>query len=107
MLVELGGGMLLRKVHPRWIIGGSTLFFGLFATCMAAVKGYGPLLVLRLLLGFAEGIGYGVYLYTSLWYKPYELAGRTGESSSFILTTLCMATSTNAKQLLLKLLSME
>jgi MFS family permease len=79
MLVELAGGMLLRVCHPRWVLGGSCLCFGLFATCMAAVKGYAPLMVLRLLLGIAEGTGYGVYLYASMWYNPYELSKRVGE----------------------------
>ncbi|OQU98531.1 hypothetical protein CLAIMM_04304 [Cladophialophora immunda] len=77
MLVEFGAGLMLRVLPPRFVIGGAALCFGVFACCMAAVKSYAPLMVLRVLLGLAEGVGYNVYLYTSLWYKPHELARRT------------------------------
>ncbi|EXJ68747.1 uncharacterized protein A1O5_08541 [Cladophialophora psammophila CBS 110553] len=77
MLVEFGAGLLLRIFPPRFVIGGAILCFGTVACCMAAVKGYAPLMILRVLLGLAEGTGYNVYLYTSLWYKPYELSKRT------------------------------
>lgn len=78
MLVELAAGILLRIYPPRFMIGGACLCFGLFATCMATVKSYAPLIVLRVLLGLAEGVGYNVYLYSSLWYKPNEMARRIG-----------------------------
>lgn len=79
MLVELPAGILLRVAPPRFVIGGASLCFGIFAACIAAVKGYGSLMGLRVLLGFAEGIGYNVYLYTSQWYKPHEMGRRTGK----------------------------
>ncbi len=81
MLVELAAGILLRITPPRFIIGGACLCFGVFACCMAAVKNYASLMGLRTLLGLAEGVGYNVYLYSSLWYKPSEMAQRTGSSS--------------------------
>lgn len=79
MLVELLAGILLRKFPARFVIGGAVLAFGVFAACFSAVKSYGPLMILRLLLGLAEGTSYNAYLYTSLWYKPHELSRRTGK----------------------------
>ncbi|OAP59578.1 hypothetical protein AYL99_06876 [Fonsecaea erecta] len=77
MLVELFAGILLRKLPANFVIGGAVLAFGVLAAAFTAVKSYGALMVLRLLLGLAEGTSYNAYLYTSLWYKPHELSRRT------------------------------
>lgn len=83
MLVEGGAGILLRKYPPRFVIGGAVLTFGVLGCCTSLVKSYASIMVIRLLLGLAEGVSYNVYLYTSVWYKPHELARRTGKSSTF------------------------
>ncbi|KIW35543.1 uncharacterized protein PV07_02233 [Cladophialophora immunda] len=77
MLVELLAGILLRKLPANLVIGCAVLLFGVLAACFTAVESYASLMVLRLLLGLAEGTSYNAYLYTSLWYKPHELSRRT------------------------------
>lgn len=57
MLFELPPGILLRIRHPRYVIGGASVCFSLFAARMAAIKGYRHLAALRTLIGVTEGIG--------------------------------------------------
>ena len=78
MIGELPFALLLRVAKPAYIYGSTIVLFGLFATCCVATTKYAGLMVLRLLVGFAEAAVQTAFLYLSLWYKPDELAMRTG-----------------------------
>lgn len=80
MVIELPAGMLMKVLHPRYVIGGNAILFGVFACAMSAAKSYAPVMVLRVLIGLSEAFVNNAYLYISLWYRPDELALRTGKS---------------------------
>lgn len=80
MVIELPAGLLLRICHPRYVIGGASITFGVVACCMAVAKSYASLMILRVLIGLAEAFVNNAFLYTSMWYRPDELALRTGKS---------------------------
>jgi hypothetical protein len=69
MVIELPAGLLLRICHPRYVIGGAAITFGVIACCMSAAKSYASLMVLRVLIGLAEAFVNNAFLYTSMWYR--------------------------------------
>lgn len=78
MIMELPYGLALRVSKPAYLYGFSVLGFGVFSVCVAATKSYAPLMVIRLLVGCTEAAIQTGFVYTSLWYKPNELAVRNG-----------------------------
>jgi MFS family permease len=70
--------LLMRIIPTQLVFGGAILLFGLCATCIAFSGGYAGLMVLRTLLGLGEAVLTLAFLYLSLWYKPDELAFRSG-----------------------------
>ena len=68
----------MRVVRAQWVFGGAILSFGVFATLITISGGFAGLMVLRLLLGLCEAILTLGFLYLSLWYRPEELALRSG-----------------------------
>jgi MFS family permease len=83
MIIEFPAGLLLRRYHPRYVIGLGAIFFGIFATTVAAAKSYAAVMILRVLLGLAEAFANNAYLYISFWYKAEELSTRTGMLTMF------------------------
>lgn len=81
MVIELPAGLLLRVYHPRYVIGYAAVSFGVFAHCVATAKSYTTVMVLRVLIGLAEAFVNNGFLYASLWYRPHELALRTGRNT--------------------------
>ncbi|KAI1614623.1 major facilitator superfamily domain-containing protein [Exophiala viscosa] len=77
MVLELPAGLLLRICPPRFVLGVNAVLFGIFACAMASAKSYASVMVLRVLIGFAEAFVNNAYLYISLWYRPNELSTRT------------------------------
>ncbi len=77
MVGEFPFALLLRVLRPSYLYAGTIVAFGVFATCCAATTSYAALLVLRLLVGFAEAGVQTAFLYLALWYKPNELAMRS------------------------------
>jgi MFS family permease len=78
MLIELPAGLFLRKFPPRYVIGFALISFGVIACCFAVAKTYATAIVLRLLIGLGEAFVNNAFIYISTWYKPDELALRTG-----------------------------
>lgn len=70
----------MRIIPAQFVFGGAILIFGLSATCMAVAGGYTGLMVLRTILGMGDAVLTLGFLYLSLWYRPDELAFRSGES---------------------------
>lgn len=82
MIVELPAAMTIRYYHPRYIFCLSLLAFGVSAACMAATKSYAGIMVLRVVIGLGEAFANNAYIYITLWYKPKELAMRTGAKAT-------------------------
>jgi MFS family permease len=91
MLLELPAGLSLRYIHPRYVFSAALISFGIFAACLSAVDGYAGLMVLRVLIGLGEVFVNNAFIYISLWYRPKELALRTGtdDITSFLLKHAC------------------
>jgi hypothetical protein len=82
MIGEFPFALLLRITKPAYVYGTTIVAFGLFATCCIATTEYSALLGLRFLVGFAEAAAQTSFLYLGLWYKPNELAMRTGQATN-------------------------
>jgi hypothetical protein len=78
MVLELPAALSLRIFHPNYVFGGAVTVFGLLAACTSQAGGYAGVMVLRLLLGFAEAFIQTGFVYLGLWYTKEELATRTG-----------------------------
>lgn len=61
---------------PGHQFGLATISFGVLATSIAAVKSYGSLITVRLLLGLTEAFVQVGFVYLSLWYTRNEIALR-------------------------------
>ena len=81
MLLELPAGLSLRYIHPRYVFSTALISFGTFAACLSVVDGYAGLMVLRVLTGLGEVFVNCGFIYISLWYRPSELALRTGSKN--------------------------
>lgn len=53
--------------------------FGIFIILMAFCKSYAALMVLRVLVGLGEVFVNNAFIFLTLWYKPEEVALRTGK----------------------------
>lgn len=92
MIIELPAGLLMKVVHPRYVIGINAILFGVFACSMSAAKSYATVMVLRVLIGLSEAFVNNAYLYISLWYRPDELSLRTGQSITLQTIELAVLT---------------
>ena len=72
----------MKAVPAQYVFGAAVLVFGLGAGLVPVAGGYAGLMVLRFLLGCGEGVLTMGFLYLSQWYKPEELALRTGKLPS-------------------------
>lgn len=71
----------MRYVHPRYIFSVALIVFGLCAACLSVSGGYAAAIILRLLIGCGEAFINNAWLMISVWYKPKELALRSGTCS--------------------------
>lgn len=78
ILMQIPANMLLNKMgRPSLFISFIMTSWGIISTCTGAVKGYGGLFAVRLLLGFIEAGFFGSCLYyLSCWYSRKELTLR-------------------------------
>lgn len=75
------GSIFMRYIPPFLQIGGAAVAFGTFLCGMSAAKGYGTVLAMRMLIGFAQALVQNSGVYNSLWYTRREVAFRGGEYS--------------------------
>ncbi|KAK7460853.1 hypothetical protein VKT23_008784 [Stygiomarasmius scandens] len=76
-LLEMPANVLQRHIGANRFFFLSLTFWGLSSLSFIYAKGYGALLVLRVLLGIGEAGYYaGMIYYLSFWYKRHELAMR-------------------------------
>jgi MFS family permease len=81
VLVMIPAGILLVKFGPKLIMGISCFLWGLATMATALVSGYASFLLVRVLLGFAEGPAYpAASQVVSIWIPKRE---RTLASGSF------------------------
>jgi MFS family permease len=78
---ELPAALSLRLFHPNVLYGSAVIAFGVLATIMSAVRSYAPIMVVRVLLGFAEAFVQTGFVYLSLWYRREEVTTRAGTVS--------------------------
>lgn len=78
MLIELPAAMTLRYFQPRYVFGLALIVFGVFAAIIPPSRSYGGVMALRVLIGLGEAFTTNAYIFITLWYKPKELATRTG-----------------------------
>lgn len=76
--MQIPANMFLNKLgRPSVFLSSIMLAWGLISTCTGAVKSFGGLLAIRLLLGIVEAGFFGSALYTlSCWYTRKELSLR-------------------------------
>ncbi|KAK9446903.1 major facilitator superfamily domain-containing protein [Limtongia smithiae] len=84
ILLQIPSNLILARIpRPNLYLPIIMIMWGIFTTLIARVNSFGPLVVLRLLIGaFEAGFYPGVIYYLSCWYTRLELAKR---SSIFIL----------------------
>ncbi|KII91689.1 hypothetical protein PLICRDRAFT_136092 [Plicaturopsis crispa FD-325 SS-3] len=76
-LLEMPANVLQRRIGANRFFFLSLTFWGLSSLSFVYAKGYGALLVLRVLMGVGEAGYYaGMIYYLSFWYKKHELAMR-------------------------------
>ncbi|KAK9364403.1 major facilitator superfamily domain-containing protein [Lipomyces kononenkoae] len=82
--MQIPSNLMLAKIgHPNIYLPSIMLLWGVMSCLVAVVHSYGPLVVLRLVIGALEAGFYpGVIFYLSCWYTRLELAKR---SAIFIL----------------------
>lgn len=73
---QLPSTLLIRKITPPVQFFLCAMLWGLFTTCTVAVKSYGSLITLRILVGAAEALLQGGLYFVSIMYKPRELGLR-------------------------------
>lgn len=78
IFLELPAALTMRYAHPRFVFGVPVLVFGVIAAVFSAADSYAALMVLRVLLGLCEVFVNNSWQYLAMWYKPSELAFRTG-----------------------------
>ncbi|KAJ9610477.1 hypothetical protein H2200_005254 [Cladophialophora chaetospira] len=81
MIFELPAALSLRVLHPNWAYGSAVISFGVLAASMAVVRSYAAVMVIRILLGFAEAFVQTGFIFLSLWYRREELTTRAGTVS--------------------------
>ncbi|KAJ7662061.1 MFS general substrate transporter [Mycena polygramma] len=76
-LLEMPANILQRHIGANRFFFLSLTFWGIASLSVVYAKGYGGLLVLRVLMGIGEAGYYaGMIYYLSFWYKKHELAMR-------------------------------
>ncbi|KAG7451677.1 MFS general substrate transporter [Guyanagaster necrorhizus] len=76
-LLEMPANVLQRHIGANRFFFMSLTWWGIASLSFIYAKGYGGLLVLRVLLGIGEAGYYaGIIYYLSFWYKRHELAMR-------------------------------
>lgn len=79
VLGQVPSNMILSKVRPSWYLSGCMVIWGIISGCAGAVNGFGGLVAVRFLLGFAEAPFFvGCAFLFSGWYKRNELGFRLG-----------------------------
>ncbi|KIW93256.1 uncharacterized protein Z519_05861 [Cladophialophora bantiana CBS 173.52] len=91
LVFELPAALSLRLFHPNWAYGTAVIIFGILATSMTAVRSYAPIMVIRVLLGFAEAFVQTGFVFLSLWYRREEVTTRA--AFYFLATPVAGATS--------------
>ena len=71
-------GLSMKLFPAQWVFGFSMVVCGITAVVMPVAGGFAGLMVLRFILGCGEAVFTMGFLYLSQWYKPEELALRTG-----------------------------
>lgn len=77
-IVDFPIGLAMKVFPANCVFGAAMVIFGLSAALVPVSGGYGGLMGLRFLLGCGEGVFTMGFMYLSQWYKPEELALRTG-----------------------------
>lgn len=67
VLLDIPSNWVLKKVGGGWYLPALGVCWGIVGTCMGAVKSYGGLIALRILLGACEG---GMFGYVALPITP-------------------------------------
>ncbi|RFU33998.1 hypothetical protein B7463_g2337, partial [Scytalidium lignicola] len=77
IVFQMPSNLILSKTRPSVYLPGMMILWGVVTCCMATVKSFHSLLVVRFVLGVLEaGFGPGVSLLLSSWYKRAEQAKR-------------------------------
>lgn len=79
VLLELPVCLTLRYIPARFAFGVPIMAFGTFVLLMAFCHSYASLTILRVVVGFAEVFVNNAFIFITLWYKPEEVALRTGK----------------------------
>ncbi|KIW19928.1 hypothetical protein PV08_00503 [Exophiala spinifera] len=76
MIFELPASLSLRVFRPPWVYGGAVISFGVCSACMALVRTWAPVMVIRLLIGVTEAFVQTGFVFISLWYQKNEITTR-------------------------------
>lgn len=76
VLFMIPGNVCLRWLPPMYQLGGATLTFATLVCIFSTASSYTLVLVIRILIGFAQGLVQGIGIYISLWYTRNEVATR-------------------------------
>ncbi len=83
MILQVPGGHIAERGNAKKFIAGSLLCYGLITILTAFVQDYTQLLVMRFLLGLAEGgVWPAIYAIISHWFPAAE----TGRASAFFVS---------------------
>ncbi|RAK72637.1 putative MFS transporter [Aspergillus fijiensis CBS 313.89] len=76
---ELPSNLVIRKASPKVWLPFLTMIWGIFTMCLGFVRNFAGFVVVRALLGTAEGgLLPGIVLYLSFFYRRNDLALRIG-----------------------------
>ncbi|PYH44636.1 putative MFS transporter [Aspergillus saccharolyticus JOP 1030-1] len=76
---ELPSNLVIRKASPQIWLPFLTMMWGIFTMCLGFVRNFAGFVVVRALLGIAEGgLLPGIVLYLSFFYRRNDLALRIG-----------------------------
>ncbi|KAF1966538.1 MFS general substrate transporter [Bimuria novae-zelandiae CBS 107.79] len=79
VVFEVPSNMLIVRIRPSIYLPAIMTVWGALTCCMAAIKDYHHLIVLRIFVGmFEAGFGPGMLLLMSSWYKREEQSKRFG-----------------------------
>ncbi|KAJ5107507.1 MFS general substrate transporter [Penicillium angulare] len=77
LLGQIPSNIILTRVKPSRYIPIAIFIWGGISICAAATKNFAGIMIVRVLLGFAESPFFpGALLLVSSWYKPQEIAPR-------------------------------
>ncbi|KAL3461752.1 major facilitator superfamily domain-containing protein [Aspergillus heterothallicus] len=79
ILSEVPSNLIIKKASPKIWLPALTAVWGIFTMCLGFVRNFGSFVVVRVLLGIAEGgLLPGMVLYLSSFYRRGDLAIRIG-----------------------------